>query len=349
MFGVLRGCGKHLDQVQHQEWWSHICGLCLTLRDQHGQAARMSTNYDAALLSVLYEAQSEQPPEAATHACPLRRFNRAAVIPASRVGAQYAASVALLAAGTRINDHLADGDTWLRRIPLLPGKVAKSWTRRGREGLAKLDFDPAEIEQQTAAQAGLERQADLSFEAYSAPTEAAVGAAFRHTAELAERPENAAPLEQIGRMYGRIMFLLDSYRDYHDDQRNGVFNALARCFEPAATQSRARDLFKAAYAGIKDQFAQLKLGNAQLLHTLLIAQLLTTGSHTLNAFDPGRPPGFEDLVDKGAEEASKAGSTGLSNCFACGDCCSSCIPDDGTFNCCCSGCDACSCCDCNTP
>lgn len=39
-----------------KEWMAHLCGLCLTLRGEHGQAARLVTNYDGLLVSVLVEA-----------------------------------------------------------------------------------------------------------------------------------------------------------------------------------------------------------------------------------------------------------------------------------------------------
>jgi len=33
----------------YAEWMAHLCGLCLTLRDLHGQSARLVTNYDGLL------------------------------------------------------------------------------------------------------------------------------------------------------------------------------------------------------------------------------------------------------------------------------------------------------------
>ena len=59
MFGVLKGASCAMKPEERQEWMGHICGVCLSLRDNYGHAARITTNYDAALLSVLCEAQSE--------------------------------------------------------------------------------------------------------------------------------------------------------------------------------------------------------------------------------------------------------------------------------------------------
>ena len=58
MFGIVRPCRHTLCGHLHREWLSHLCGLCLTLRDRHGHAARPVTNYDGLLVSVLTEAQT---------------------------------------------------------------------------------------------------------------------------------------------------------------------------------------------------------------------------------------------------------------------------------------------------
>jgi len=40
--------------------------MCLSLRDDHGQAARLATNYDGLVVSVLAEAQADSAPERRT-------------------------------------------------------------------------------------------------------------------------------------------------------------------------------------------------------------------------------------------------------------------------------------------
>ena len=70
MFGVLRGAGCSMEPEEQAHWMNHICGVCLAVRDQAGHAARITTNYDAALLSVLCEAQAEVPAQQAMSCCP---------------------------------------------------------------------------------------------------------------------------------------------------------------------------------------------------------------------------------------------------------------------------------------
>ncbi|MEV7027707.1 DUF5685 family protein, partial [Kitasatospora sp. NPDC093558] len=58
MFGIIRPCKHRLSERLQSSWMAHLCGLCLALRDDHGQLARTATNYDGLIISVLVEAQS---------------------------------------------------------------------------------------------------------------------------------------------------------------------------------------------------------------------------------------------------------------------------------------------------
>nr|BFE84926.1 hypothetical protein GCM10020093_075270 [Planobispora longispora] len=58
MFGIVRPCRHGMCGGLFAAWMAHLCGLCLALRDEHGHAARLVTNYDGLLVSVLTEAQA---------------------------------------------------------------------------------------------------------------------------------------------------------------------------------------------------------------------------------------------------------------------------------------------------
>ncbi|MFD1048190.1 DUF5685 family protein, partial [Kibdelosporangium lantanae] len=58
MFGIIRPCRHRLSPNLRTSWMAHLCGLCLALRDDHGQFARTVTNYDGLVVSALVEAQS---------------------------------------------------------------------------------------------------------------------------------------------------------------------------------------------------------------------------------------------------------------------------------------------------
>lgn len=74
---MLAPCPARTPEALLPRWMGHLCGLCLELRDDAGQAARLTTNYDALALSVLVEAQSEAGTDSRTAGpCALRGMRR---------------------------------------------------------------------------------------------------------------------------------------------------------------------------------------------------------------------------------------------------------------------------------
>src|ERR1044072_9322212 len=99
---------------------AHLCGLCLALRKDHGQFARVVTNYDGLLISVLTEAQAWSDRSAGGRRtagpCPLRGMRTASV--AQGEGARLAATVSLVLASAKGRDQVAEGDGALAHRPV---------------------------------------------------------------------------------------------------------------------------------------------------------------------------------------------------------------------------------------
>ncbi|HEY9375159.1 DUF5685 family protein, partial [Streptomyces sp.] len=118
MFGIVRPCAHRLTDGLRTEWMAHLCGLCLALRADHGQFARVATNYDGLIVSVLTEAQAgvSAADRRIAGPCPLRAMRTAPV--AMGEGARLAASVSLVLASAKVRDHVADRDGLLARRPV---------------------------------------------------------------------------------------------------------------------------------------------------------------------------------------------------------------------------------------
>lgn len=110
MFGIIRPCRHSLSETLRSSWMAHLCGLCLALRDDHGQLARTATNYDGLVISVLVEAQGPRAAGGRRTAgpCPLRGMRSAEV--AQGEGARLAAAVSLALASVKVRDHVLDAD-----------------------------------------------------------------------------------------------------------------------------------------------------------------------------------------------------------------------------------------------
>jgi hypothetical protein len=343
---------------------AHLCGLCLALRDDHGQLARVATNYDGLIISVLVEAQA---PAASVSAgdrrrtagpCPLRGMRTAPV--ATGEGARLAAAVSLVLASAKVRDHVADGDGMLARRPLAAAArtVARRWDRAGALTGSGLGFDTAVLVDAVDRQAGVEAAAGpagvgaASLLAVTEPTETATAAAFAHTATLAGRPGNRVPLSEAGRLFGRLAHLLDAVEDLSADAGSGAFNPL-----PATGTGldEARRLCDDAVHGIRLALRDADFTDGRLAHVLLAHELPRAVDRAFGPPPhqaPPKPPQRKRGLIAGCAVWSVLCCTGQVCCNPEyqdpwtgrkreGLCCKACDGD-------CSGCgDACDCCDCD--
>ncbi|QNP62571.1 DUF5685 family protein [Streptomyces genisteinicus] len=299
MFGIVRPCTHRLGDALRTEWMAHLCGLCLALRADHGQFARVVTNYDGLIVSVLTEAQTERTPRARRTAgpCPLRAMRTAPV--ARGEGAKLAAAVSLVLASAKVRDHVADGDGLLARRPVAAAarRVAAGWDRAGARSGAALGFDTAVLVDAVDRQTGIEALAGpgTPLLTVTEPTETATAAAFAHTAVLADRPENTAPLAEAGRLFGRLAHLLDAVEDQAADAACGAWNPLTATGTPL---TEARRLADDAVHGIRLALRDADFVDDRLVHVLLAHELrtsvdrafsTTTCSHQPGPYAPGNP------------------------------------------------------------
>ncbi|MEV4804379.1 DUF5685 family protein [Nonomuraea sp. NPDC049421] len=369
MFGIVRPCRHVLCKGLYADWMGHLCGLCLALRDEHGHLSRLVTNYDGLLVSVLTEAQTSAPaPRRKAGPCALRGFKGADVVESE--GVRLAASVSLLLAAGKVNDHVADGDGMYARRPVAAGatRLANRWSSAGTATAGTLAFDPAPLTEAAARQALLERipaQRRPGLGELTGPTEDAVAAAFAHTGTLAGKPHNREALEAAGRAFGRLAHLIDAVEDLAEDRASGVYNPLAAT---GTGLDEARRHCDAAHADLSAAVHALDLPRPALTHALLVRE---TGHAVTRAFataepnHPGAPPeqrppkrdpgGLLSLAcaaltcctcglyrpawdeERDSSCCGRLDCSGCDCCSNCSDCCSCCSCEDGC------GCDGCGC------
>ncbi|MFE0646087.1 DUF5685 family protein [Streptomyces sp. NPDC058877] len=277
MFGIVRPCTHRLTDRLRVEWTAHLCGLCLALRADHGQFARVVTNYDGLIVSVLTEAQTgvTEADRRTAGPCALRALRTAPV--ARGEGARLAAAVSLVLASAKVRDHVADRDGLLahRPVAVAARRVARSWDRAGARTGRALGFDTAVLVDAVDRQAGIEVLAGpgTPLLAVTEPTETATAAAFAHTAVLAGRPGNAEPLAEAGRLFGRLAHLLDAVEDQASDAAAGAWNPLTATGTP---REEARRLADDALHGIRLALQEAEFVDGRLAHVLLAHELRTS-------------------------------------------------------------------------
>ncbi|MFL6074639.1 MAG: DUF5685 family protein [Mycobacteriales bacterium] len=300
MFGIVRPCRHRMCQHLHTAWMAHLCGLCLTLRDEHGHAARLVTNYDGLLVSVLMEAQApDRSPHRTAAPCALRGFRRADVLDRSGEGARLAAAVSLVLAAAKTRDHVEDGDGGYRRRPVAAtaSRLADRWAAAGARTGAGVGFDVGLLTEAVAEQGAREATPGASLLTLTEPTETAVAAAFAHTATLAGRPGNAPALAEAGRHFGRLAHLLDAVEDLDADRAAGAYNPL---LATGTDLDGARRRCDDALLGLRLALAEIEFASPDLARALL-------GRETRDAVDRTftlaghHPPGWQRPAYPGAK------------------------------------------------
>lgn len=350
MFGIIRPCRHRLGGELADAWRAQLCGLCLALRDDYGQVARIATNYDGLVVSLLVEAQSVgQPTRRKAGPCALRGMRRADVATGDCV--RLAAVVSLALAAARVRDHVDDRDGLVGVAGVRPAarRIAERWVRQGTDAGHTLGFDTGVLVAAIDRQAALEASAGPGSPllAVTEPTETAVAEAFAHTAVLAGRPGNAAPLREIGQLFGRVAHLLDAVEDYRHDVARGKWNPLAATATPVED---ARALCDDAALGIELALADVEFTDGRLAQRLLTGEVRRatkrTFSHAGYTAQSGTPRGQQEPINFGNQPGGPGEPTGEGE-----------TPNpgkrkkggDGTCLCCCEGCDCCCddcCCDC---
>ena len=350
MFGIIRPCRHRLGGELGDAWRAHLCGVCLSLRDDHGQAARLATNYDGLVISVLAEAQADGAPERRTAGrCALRRMRKAEVA----IGdcARLAATVSLVLAAAKIRDHADDGDGVIGRpgvrgaATALAARWASARTTTGRE----LGFEVGVLTEAIGRQTAIEAAAGpgTPLLTVTEPTETATAAAFAHTAVLAGKPANQAVLGEAGRLFGRIAHLVDAVEDLAADRANGAWNPLLAC---GADLAEARRLCDDALLGIKLALNDAEFTDGRLVHALLVHELARSVHQvfaTATAPTGTGAPGAQASSPLGCGLPAAAGLSGLLAIRHRRGCCENCCCDCGEDCCCECSCDCCgdACCD----
>lgn len=267
--GLVRPCRRRLGAELHERWRSHLCGLCLTLRDNAGQTARLLTGYDLLLVPVLVEAQAGRQPTTVAGRCPLRGMQTADVVSATTPAMRLGAAAALLTGAAGLADKLADGDL-PRAVTPAAALMARRFRSNGVDLAGQLGLDVRPVLEAPAAAAAVELSATASLDELLQPSGAAVAEVFAQTAIAAGVPGNTNVLRDVGDAYGRLVHLLDAVDDQDDDDRGGRFNPLTAM---RTSRPEARRLALRLVERIRDGLDRITLVDGDLLLALLGPEL----------------------------------------------------------------------------
>lgn len=211
-FTKLNRCTRHW-----QGYRVHMCGLCHALGDGYGQLARLLTTREMILLNMLVNAQLPEM-ETAERRCPLNPTMQ--VQTNISVASKFSAAMAVKLTQASVADDVQDAGGVVNRLTQL---AIRKPSQQANVTLENLAFKTQRLNQLTAQQTAAENKPNNHAEAPSAHLSADI---FIMTATLANLPDNALYLAEIGQAYGATIYWLDAYLDFADDIQKGAFNPL---------------------------------------------------------------------------------------------------------------------------
>jgi hypothetical protein len=249
MFGLMktRICSQRTQDRETRRL--AYCGTCKTLGAAYGQRARLLLNHDAVFLAELMEALEPAAPDPGPH--PAFRSYSCLALPAIGsavpIRLRYAAAATVFLAEARVADRREDSPSpWVEVFARVYGGAF----RNAGEELSAFGA-PAEtirvllgmqVAREEASPAAREkRPAAAVLASLAEPTAQSTALFFGHGARLAGRPGAEEAMEDLGRAFGRLVYLLDAFEDYEKDGTRREFNAFRTAYELPAGPLSGRE------------------------------------------------------------------------------------------------------------
>lgn len=253
MFGYVRPSLERLSEEDKARFGAAYCGLCRTLGERYGQAARMILNYDFTFLAILLWPGEE--PEALHRSCVAHPFAGRDYYPGNPA-LELAADESVILFWWQLRDALDDpgkGKAKYRAAAL----ALKSAYRKARD--RRPAFDAAAREQLERLRAMEEARCpslDEPADAFAKLLSAAAGEA--------DDPVKRRVLEQLLYHMGRWIYLVDAADDLAKDFVSGSYNPLIHRYalETGELTGEAREgLIVSLDHSIRLMAAAFELGN----------------------------------------------------------------------------------------
>ena len=211
MFGYVTANWKELTKEQKERYSSIYCGICRGIKQQSGNAARISLSYDMAFLSALLMSLYEPGETSGKNACLIHPVNHRPWV--DNVYIRYGADMNVALSYYNALDDWQDDKK--HSAKLLAHALGKHLP----------DIETRYPRQCGAIRDCIERLSELEKANCGNPDEPA--ACFGQLmGELLVYEEDlwAPNLRQMGCALGRFIYLLDAALDYRKDRKKGKYN-----------------------------------------------------------------------------------------------------------------------------
>ena len=225
MVGYVRPLLDLMSEEERRQYKSAYCGLCHTMGDRHGWAARFTLNYDFTLLALLHWTGGGC--GNGCRRCPVHPFRKGMTC-LSGEAMEAAADESIILTWHKLSEDVADRSL----ISGLPARFLRRILRKGyrKAAEARPDFDRSvriELARLRELEKARSPKLDLAADTFAKILSGA-------SADCLLNDSNRRALEQLLYHLGRWIYLVDAWDDLEDDCKAGRYNPLNTRFSGQA-------------------------------------------------------------------------------------------------------------------
>ena len=262
MFGYLTACTELLDEEQLRRYKAAYCGLCRSLKERHGQFARLTLTYDLAFLTLLFDSLYEPELTQGEAPCPVHPFSPR---PWQRSeSSDYAADMSVALARLKCRDDWEDDSD---PVALAEAAALRSaWARVS----ALYPRQCRAMEEGVAALRELEKARDESPDRAAACFAGLMGEIF-----VWKDDRWSGRLYRLGAALGRALYIMDACLDLDRDTVFNRYNPFRRWYG-LDNAARFRDILRMLLADCARELDALPLvQDAGILQNIICVGLWT--------------------------------------------------------------------------
>lgn len=220
MFGYVRPPLEALPQEETDRFRRMYCGLCHTLGERYGLAARFILNYDFTYLALLLAPTEEG--HCSNGRCAVKGFKKNAYR-TSDAAMELAADESVILAYWQVRDGIADHD-WLHGLKYK--SISAILEPAYKKAVAFRPEYDAVVQRQLKSLKQLEEEKCESIDRAAD----AFAELLANAARELEDPIRRRVLEQLLYHLGRWVYLIDAADDMKEDAKTGNYNPVALRF-----------------------------------------------------------------------------------------------------------------------
>lgn len=225
MFGYVKAYRPELKGKDYDVYQGVYCSLCRRLGRDYGLLARLTLNYDFALLALARLSAAEECCGFEASRCSFNPTKKCLNCTGGAEHLAFAAAAAMIMCYYKVLDNIADERSWFKR--LLFYLIKPYFALKRKQAMKKFSQIDEVIAEAMRQQTQTEQSRTTSIDAAAHPS----ALAMSRLLTLEMKTEKSETLERFGYLVGRWVYLIDALDDCEKDRVSGSYNVFNLKFE----------------------------------------------------------------------------------------------------------------------